>query len=317
MNVVFLGTPGIAVPSLEALREAGHHVALVICQPDRPVGRSARPVAPAVKEAALAAGLDVEQPVRVRDAAFLDLVASRRPDVLVVVAYGRILPAAVLAAPSAGPVNVHFSLLPRGRGAAPVQWTLAWGDELSGVTTMLMNERLDEGDLLLQRELPVAPGEHAPELQARLARLGAELLVETLRGLAAGTLRPRPQEHSLATYAPPLRKDDGRADFALPARAIEGRVRGFDPWPGVWARKGERRIRIARARARSGALTEAPPGTVLVLADGGIAVACGGGSVLELLAVQPEGRKAISAADALRGRVLAAGDRLEGNATEV
>lgn len=312
MKLKFLGTPAIAVPSLHALLDAGHEIDLVVTQPDRPAGRSARPVSPAVKIAAGQRGLLVEQPAKVRTEAFRERVAAGSPDALIVVAYGRILPAAVLASARLGALNVHFSLLPKGRGAAPVQWTLARGEERTGVTTMQINERLDEGDVLLQRDVAIEPGEHCPELQERLARVGAELLVETLARLARGDLARRPQDGALATYAPPLRKEDGQADFQLPARELEGRVRGFDPWPGVWAVRGGKRLRIVHAQADPAARSDAAPGSVLALEREAIAVACAGGSVLHIHSVQSEGGRAISARAAVNGRVLAPGDRLEG-----
>ena len=313
MKLSFLGTPAAAVPALASLLEAGHDVRLVITQPDRPAGRSGRAVPPAVKSHALEHGLAVEQPVKVRTQEFQDRIAREAPDALVVVAYGRILPKNVLSIARLGAVNLHFSLLPKGRGAAPVQWTLARGEETTGVTTMQIDEKLDEGDILLQRELAIEPGEHTPQLQDRLARLGAALLVDTLARLERGDLAPRPQDHAKATYAPPLRKEDGHADFGWPAREVEGRVRGFDPWPGVWARGGERRMRIVRARADQ-STTPSPPGSVLDLDRDDLRVACGGGTVLRVASIQLEGRRPVTAREAVQGRLLAPGDRLEGPA---
>ncbi|NIX18796.1 MAG: methionyl-tRNA formyltransferase, partial [Actinobacteria bacterium] len=202
MRVVFLGTPQAAVPTLEALIRSDHEVPLVVTRPDRAVGRSRRPIPPPVKRAATEAGLPVLQPTKVRAPEFRETLASQAPDALMVVAYGRILPRSVLEVPRLGPINVHFSLLPRYRGAAPVQWALARGESRTGVTTMLMSEGLDEGDVLLEREVAIEPGEHAPALESRLAVLGAELALETLTGLAAGRIEPRPQDPERATYAP-------------------------------------------------------------------------------------------------------------------
>ena len=311
MRIVFLGTPDSAVPTLEALLSAGHHVSLVVTQPDRPAGRSASPRPPAVKSAALREGLRAIQPVKVRVPEFREALEAERPDALVVVAYGRILPEAVLAAAPLGAVNVHFSLLPRHRGAAPVQRAIAGGDDVTGVTTMLMNARMDEGDLLLQREVPVEPGEHAPSLTARLASVGAGLLIETLSGLGRGAIDPRPQDPALATYAPPLAPADGNADPSSPARTIERLVRGFDPWPGVWLRHAGKRIRIADARAIDGVSDAGPAGTLIGLESGELGMACGGGTLLAIRELQPEGRRVMSARDALNGRHLAPGDRLE------
>jgi len=311
VRIVFLGTPAAAVPSLEALLDAGHEVPLVVTQPDRPAGRSRSPVPPPVKVAALAAGLTVAQPRRVRTPDFRRMLAERRPEFLAVVAYGRILTPAVLGVPSIAPVNLHFSLLPRYRGAAPVQWTLARGEARAGVTTMVMSEGLDEGDILLQEPVPIVAGEHAPELQARLAALGAGLLVRTLDGLAGGSIVPRPQDHARATLAPILSKEDGHLSPGMSAQEIEGRVRGFDPWPGAWLWRNGRRLRIVRAQADPVLDPGAVPGAV-VHEDGGLLLICGGGTRLRLDEVQPEGKRAMSVRDAINGRQLEAGDRLDG-----
>jgi methionyl-tRNA formyltransferase len=264
-----------------------------------------------VKTAALEAGIRVIQPERVKVPAFLEALAAERPDVLVVVAYGRILPEAALVVAPLGAVNLHFSLLPRYRGAAPVQWALARGEEVTGVTTMLMSARLDEGDILLQRDVRIEPAEHAPALTLRLAGVGASLLAETLGGLAQGTIEPRPQDPALATWAPPLRAADGEMAPDMTAAEIEGRVRGFDPWPGVWVRRESRRIRIVEARALEGVRTSEPAGTVLGLAASDLALASGGGTVLAIRRIQPEGRRAMSAREALNGRHVAPGDRFD------
>ncbi len=311
MKVVFLGTPDTAVPSLRALLQAGIDVPLVVTRPDRPVGRSGTPRAPAVKRVALEHGLPVVQPHRVRRPEFSASLIEHRPDALVVVAYGRILPPAVLEVGRLGAVNVHFSLLPAYRGAAPVQWALARGETRTGVTTMRINERLDEGDLLLQRAIDIEPGEHAPSLASRLASAGADLLVPTLVGMDAGTIVPRPQDHSRATFAPPLERAQGDVDPGLPAHEIEGRIRGFDPWPGVWMRSRGRRLRLLRGAMAQGETTGAAPGTVLGPREEGVALACGARSILLLTRVQAEGRRPVEARDAVHGRLLVPGDRLE------
>jgi methionyl-tRNA formyltransferase len=311
VRLVFLGTPRIAVPTFSALIDAGHEIILVVTQPDRPSGRSRTPAAPPVKAVALQHGLEVIQPAKVRTAAFRESIASRKPDALVVVAYGRILPGKVLRTAPLGAVNVHFSLLPLYRGAAPVQWALARGESVTGVTTMLMNERMDEGDILMQREVAVEPGEHAPELQERLAAIGAELLPESLSGLESGSLVPRPQDHALATMAPIINKSDGEIDPALHAREIEGRMRGFDPWPGVWLRRSGRRLRLIDGRVLDAPPRQESAGSVVELTAEGLVMVCGDGSSLLLTKVQPEGRRALSARDAVNGRQLEVGDRLE------
>jgi methionyl-tRNA formyltransferase len=312
LRIVFFGTPRTAVPSLGALLDAGQRVTLVVTRPDRPAGRSDRLVAPPVKLLAERRGVAVIQPAQVRGPEFAERLEAERPDAIVTVAYGKILPAAVLRIPALGCVNLHFSLLPRFRGAAPIQWALAAGESATGATTMRMNERLDEGDILLQEPVAIAPDEHAPELAERMAHAGARLLVETLARLQRGELVPRPQVAAEASHAPLLTRADGVADFALPARLLEGRVRGFDPWPGVWAKVNQRRLRIRRARAVPGAATSSAAGTVLGFEREALQVACGAGTVLDVLVVQPESGRELSARDARNGRVLAPGDRLEG-----
>ena len=312
MRAVFLGTPSCAVPTLEALIGAGHTVPLVVTQPDRPAGRSRAPRPSAVKAAAERLHLQLVQPVKIRTATFLESLRAAEPDVLVVVAYGRILPRAVLEVPGLAPVNVHFSLLPRYRGAAPVQWALANGDLSTGVTTLRISAGLDEGDIFLQREVAIENGEHTPALLGRLADVGAELLSDTLERLAAGDLTPRLQDPDRATHAPSLKREDGVADFSLSAGQIEGRVRGFDPWPGVWALRGGKRVRIVEAEAVPGASVSEPPGRVLALEGPVLGVACGGGTVLAIRAVQPEGRRVLASRDAVNGRQLMPGDDLAG-----
>ena len=311
MRVAFLGTPETAVPFLEALVAGGHDVGLVVTRPDRPRGRSAAPAPPPVKRAAIRLGIEVEQPAATRRPEFAQRLVSVRADLLVVVAYGRILTAEALAAAPRGAVNVHFSLLPRWRGAAPVQWCLAAGDERTGVCTMQLDDGLDTGPILLAEETPIRADEHAPALTARLVALGVPLLLRTLDGLARGDLRPRAQDDASATRAPMITRSDGEVSPALPARAIAGRVRGFDPWPGVWLRRGGTRIRIVRALPRDGETASHAPGTVLRLDEDDLLVACGGGSVLAVRDVQPEGRRTVAVRDAVNGRLLAPGDVLE------
>ncbi len=311
MKLVFLGTPQVAVPTLSALVESGHQVALVVTRPDRPAGRSGRPVSPPVKRLSEQLGLAVYQPTKVRCAAFAEELSSHSPDLLVVVAYGRILPGPVLRLASAGAINLHFSLLPKYRGAAPVQWALANGEETTGVTTMQISEGLDEGDVLIQQEVAMRSGEHAPALQERLASIGATLTLQTLEQLVAGTLAGRAQDPSMATYAPMLTAADGEIDIGLTARQIEGRIRGFDPWPGVWVGNAGRRLRLLQADCVEGAPTDASPGEVLELVGQGLVVACGDGTRLSVTRLQPEGRRGMPARDAVNGRHLRPGDRLE------
>lgn len=312
MRAVFLGTPDSAATGLRALLEAGHDVPLAVTQPDRPSGRGGRLRAPAVKGLALSMGIEVVQPTSARDPALLERISLVRPDVLVVIAYGKILPRSLLAAAPFGAVNVHFSLLPAYRGAAPVQWALARGESRTGVTTMRVEEALDEGGIYLQREVAIEPGEHAPSLERRLAELGAELLLETLARLERGSLRPVPQDPAKASRAPRLRKEDGEADFRLTAPEIEGRVRGFDPWPGVWARGPKGRLRIVEAASSGKRASGAAPGRILAFELGALEVACGQDTVLAIRALQPENRRVLTAAEAVHGRHVAPGDVLEG-----
>ena len=311
MRIVFLGTPETALPSLEAILAAGHDVSLVCTQPDRPAGRRKEPQASPVKQFALARNLRVIQPEKVRTPQFLEAILGAAPDVLAVVAYGRILARPVLDAARHGAINLHFSLLPALRGAAPVQWALARGEHETGVTTFRIDEGLDTGDLLGQRRVAIAEAEHAPALLGRLAVEGAALLVETLGGLAAGSITPKPQDHARATSAPILTREDGRWDEAWTAWHLEGRVRGFDPWPGVWAVRGGKRLRIAGAAALAGASSAADPGTVLSSDAEGVRVACAGGTVAIVDSVQPEGGRAMSVREAVNGRLLCPGDRIE------
>lgn len=311
MRAAFLGTPSAAVPSLRALARAGHEILLAVTRPDRPVGRKGAPQPPPVKRAAEALGIEVFQPERAKDGRLREALARGRPEVLVVVAYGKILPEDVIETAPSGAVNVHFSLLPAYRGAAPVQWALARGETKTGVTTMRVEAGLDTGAIYLARETRIVEGEHAPALEARLADLGADLLVETLEGIASGSLAPRPQDESLATEAPRLTRRDGEYDPSWTAREFEGRVRGFDPWPGVSARVRGARLLFKEAVALSDARTDAEPGRVVAFEGEAFHVACAGGTVLAIRAVQPEGRRGVSARDARNGRTLLPGDRLE------
>jgi len=311
VRLVFFGTPPVAVPTLDALIAGGHEVTLVVTRPDRAIGRSGRLQPPPVKQAASRLGLPVFQPTRVRNAAFLERIRLSRPEILVVVAYGRILPLSVLDLPHRGAVNIHFSLLPAYRGAAPVQWALAHGDRVTGVTTMQLSEGMDEGGLLLQDRVEIEPTEHTPQLQSRLAELGAALLLRTLDELSAGRLVATPQEHALATHAPPLRREDGFYDPAHTAGECAGRIRGFDPWPGLWFRVGGKRMRMLQASAEEGEALAEPSGSVVECTAQGLLISCAGGSRLRLSRLQPEGRKAVSARDAVNGRQLRVGDRIE------
>lgn len=309
MRAVFFGTPEFAVPSLQVLA-AVHEVALAVTQPDRPKGRGRRPQAPPVKELAAALGIPVAQPERLDEPAVRPVLEAAGAEIGVVVAYGLRLPDWLLAFFPRGMVNVHGSLLPLLRGAAPIQRAVMEGHAESGVTTMLVVAEMDAGPVLLQRATPIGPAETSGELAARLAVLGAELLVETLAGLADGTVAPREQDASRATRAPKLRKEESRVDWSLPARDLTARIRGLTPWPGAWTGAAGRKLRILRASPLECGRPPEPPGTVLAAdAKSGLLVAAADDTVA-LLELQWEGKRALPAAEFLRGSPLRAGERL-------
>jgi methionyl-tRNA formyltransferase len=307
VRVVFLGSGSFAIPSLTALQDAGHEVAAVVTQPDKEKGRGRTVTAPPVKPVALARGLRVLQPRRVREPDAQDALRALAPDVQVVVAYGQILPTSVIEIPRLRTVNVHGSLLPRYRGAAPVQWAIVRGERETGVSTMLIDAGLDTGPTLLARTEPIRDDDTADVLEARLATLGASVLLETLAGLEAGTLAAVPQDHERATLAPIIRKEDGVIDWTTPAADIERRVRGFHPWPGTSTALAGRGLRVLRARVTDGG---GDPGTVVAVDREGLHVACGAGTRLVLLDVQPESKRAMPAAAFAQGARLAPGVRL-------
>ena len=311
MRLIFMGTPETAVPSLRRCVEDGHEVVAVWTQPDRPAGRGHQLTSPPVKEYALAQGLTVHQPSKIRTEEALALFSSGDADACIVVAYGRILPATFLSAPRRGCINVHFSLLPKYRGAAPVNWAIARGESQTGVTTMLMDEGLDTGPILLQRAVQVGERETAPELLARLSTLGADLLSETLKSI--GELPAQPQTHEAATLAPILRREDGKIDWSLDAQSIERRVRGFQPWPNAYTEHESRRLVVWRAESladTSAAAQTSQPGQVVEAQGEQFVVRCGDATALRLLELQLEGKRRTSARDFLNGARLRAGDRL-------
>lgn len=281
-------------------------VSAAVCQPDRPAGRKGELRAPAVKRAAEKLGIKVYQPERMRGEAARAWLEAQRPDALAVVAFGQLLPESIFTLPRFGAINAHASLLPRYRGAAPIQWALAQGETETGVTTMRINAGLDTGDVLLQQKLAIGPDETAPELSARLAALGAEMMVETLAGLEAGTVEARPQGEG-ATLAPILRREDGRIDWNWTAEAIYNRWRGFQPWPGIHARFRDRQLAILRCRPVAGIGADAGQ---LREREGTLLVACGEGA-LALEEVRPEGRQAMRGADFARGARLDRWARLQ------
>jgi methionyl-tRNA formyltransferase len=315
MKVVFCGTPSFAVPTLDALLAANHDVALIVTQPDRPVGRDRQLTAPPVKQAALAAGLLVTQPEKIRNnQEFREQLEALAPDAIVVVAYGRLIPAWMLALPRLGCINLHASLLPKYRGAAPIQWAVAMGETITGNTTMLLEEGLDTGPILLQETVEIAPEQTAAELFAVLAERGAPLVVKTLAGLADGSIQPRQQNHEGATLAPILDREDGRMDFtAHTATELKNRWRGFQPWPGAFTALEGKKLIVHRMNVADGSSFAAPaslqPGWIHVEGHR-IFISCAQQSWLELVEIQLEGKKRLAAAEFLRGNPLANSVRL-------
>jgi methionyl-tRNA formyltransferase len=309
MQLVFCGTPTFAVPTLQALRAAGHSIELVLCQPDRPSGRGLSLTVPPVKQAALDAGLEVLQPEKIRTNTELRTrLEAIQPDAIVVVAYGRLIPPWMLNLPRYGNLNLHGSLLPKYRGAAPIQWAVANGERVTGVTTMRLDEGMDTGDMLLQRELPIGPTDTAEDLFPRLAEFGAPLMVETLAALQAGTVTPQKQDNSLATLAPLLTRDDGRVDPARSAQSIYDRWRGFQPWPGAWTTVRGKKLTLLRLALIS-AIRLGERGIFRVESDR-LYFTAGDGNSLEVSELQAEGKRRMPAADLLRGHGVVDGDRL-------
>jgi methionyl-tRNA formyltransferase len=304
-RIVFMGTPEFAVPSLEACASLGE-VALVVTQPDRPKGRGRQLAVSPVKQWALSHGIPVRQPEKLRATRFHEELASFSPEVAVVAAYGKILPPETLAVPAKGCVNVHGSLLPKYRGAAPIQWAIANGEAETGVCLMVMEAGLDTGPVIACRSRRIDPEDTAGSMHDALASLGAGILREELPAYLAGARVPVPQDGSRATLAPPLKKEDGRIDFGMPARRVETRVRGFTPWPGAFTEIGGRLVKVLRARVAEG---RGPPGAVLEAGEAGIEVACAEGSIL-LIELLPEGKRPMTASQFLAGHRVARGIQL-------
>jgi len=298
MRIIFLGTPEFAVPTLEAIAAEGHIVDAVFTQPDRPKGRGNALAEPPVKQSAVRLGFAVQQPERIRRPEIVAQLAAMKPDAMVVVGYGQIIPQSIIDIPPLGIINVHASLLPKYRGAAPIQWAIANGETRTGVTTMRIDAGLDTGDMLLKWETAIDAEENAMELSPRLATAGAELLVETLRGLQIGSVKPEAQNPADATLAPILKKEDGRIDWNWPASKIFNRARGFLPWPGVYTSFRGQSLRIWKCLP--GAQEIGTPGELLLQSQH-LYVGCGEKTALELREVQMEGRKRVSASDFVNG----------------
>ena len=309
LNIIFCGTPAFALPSLrELIAQPDFHIAGLVTQPDRPRGRGKEVASSPVKEAAAAAGIAVYQPQKIRAEESYEYFRSAAPDVVVIIAYGQIIPARLIEIPRLGWINLHGSLLPKYRGAAPIHWAIASGETRTGLTTMQIDAGLDTGPMLLKHETEIAPDETAPELYARLAEAGAPLIVETLRGLASGTITPTPQDNSQATLAPPLKKDDGRINWSLPAQTIYNRIRGFHPWPGAFTTFRGKQCAIWAKPAPHQPVVTSTPGTIRAnSAD--VDVTCGAETALRLEFVQLEGRNKISAREFANGARLQLNER--------
>jgi methionyl-tRNA formyltransferase len=316
MRIVFCGTPQFAVPTLQHfLVQPDLEIIAVIAQPDRTRGRGQEVSFSAVKQAAISAHLPLHQPEKVRAPEVQQLLQQLSPDVIIIIAYGQIIPARLLSIPKLGWINLHASLLPKYRGAAPINWAIVNGETKTGVTTMRIDAGMDTGEMLLRRELEIGPNETAPELAQRLSEIGAPLMAETLRGLAVGTIAPRPQNHAEATLAPLLKKEDGRIDWKRPSQEIYNRIRGFAPWPGayttfrgqtchVWAEPVSNQVFTSQFSAAASVV----PGTIFGEKNG-LFVFCGGTTVLRVQTVKLEGRKQVSASEFTNGARLKTGER--------
>jgi methionyl-tRNA formyltransferase len=320
MKVVFCGTPHFAVPTLKhLLTQPEFEIAAVVSQPDRPSGRGMQVTFSPVKAAARAAGVPVHQPGKIRSPESQDVLERIAPDVIVIIAYGQIIPARLLPIPKLGWINLHASLLPKYRGAAPINWAIVNGETKTGLTTMRIDAGMDTGEMLLQTEMAIGQRETTPELAARMSEAGAPLMVETLRGLAASTLQTRPQNHAEATYAPLLKKEDGRIDWTRSVDEIYNRMRGFAPWPGAYSTFREHTchilgepvsndLREAGSRGLASHKQSAPPGTIR-FAGHELVVSCGGATELRVLSVKQEGGKKVGALEFASGARLTEGER--------
>ena len=308
MKLIFMGTPEFAVPVLQSRFDAGHDLLSVVTQPDRPVGRKQIMTAPPVKILAINHGTPVLQPTKLRTPEVRAELEPlfQRTDAMIVAAYGRILPEWILEAPRLGCLNVHSSLLPKYRGAAPINWAIANGELETGVTTMQMDAGLDTGPILLQRATPIAEFETAADLTTRLAVIGAELMIETLVGLDAGTLSSKPQDGSLASHAPMLKREDGLIDWQLSSTEVLNRKRGFTPFPGCYTIIDGRRLEVVEASSES-QLNQGTAGEVIAIERNSFVVMCGAGTALRINAVQPEGRRVMPVRDFLNGSDLTVG----------
>jgi methionyl-tRNA formyltransferase len=309
MRIVFIGTPEFAVPSLEALLQSEETVVGVVTQPDKPKGRGQTMAASPIKQLAEKTGVPILQPLKMKDPAFLDALRAWQPDLIAVAAFGRILPPVILEMPRQGCVNVHASLLPKYRGAGPIQWAIINGEHETGITTMLMDAGMDTGAMLLQERVPIDPEDTAGSLSDKLAKIGGPLLIETIRRLKAGTVTPRPQDSSLATMAPLLQKEDGQIDWTLPATEIANRIRGLSPWPGAFTHVDQERWTIWKAHALADSAS-ADLGTAVAVTKDAIHVATGHG-LLAITELQPANSRRMTVRQYIAGHPLTPGFRLQ------
>jgi methionyl-tRNA formyltransferase len=306
MRIVFMGTPEFAVPSLKALIESGEQVVSVVCQPDKPKGRGLDVIPPPTKVLAEKHGIPVLQPQKIKTEEFFDKLKELNPDLICVAAYGKILPKNILDLPTYGCINVHASLLPKYRGAAPINWAIIRGEKTTGITTMKMDEGMDTGDILLKREMPIDDEDTGETLSEKLSEMGAKVLIETISLLKKGKLNPIPQDHSQATYAPMLKKEDGKIDWKKSAEEIRNLIRGALPWPGAYTKLEGKLLKIYKASVTSG---KGRPGEVIKSNSGALTVATGIGA-LDILEIQIEGGKRLKTEVFLRGRRIKEGTLL-------
>lgn len=309
MRIVFMGTPEFSVPSLAALLTSEHSVVGVVTQPDRPKGRGQELAESPIKQLATQHRIPILQPLKMKDPGFLDSLSAWKPDLIVVAAFGRILPKIILDLPLRHCINVHASLLPKYRGAGPIQWALIRGERETGITTMLMDEGMDTGPILLQEKVSIAPDDTAGTLSSKLADIGGRLLIDTLARIQNGTVTPQPQDQSQATMAPLLKKEDGLLDWTLPALDLANRVRGLSPWPGAYTYLGEDRWVVWKASILDRSAATAPAGTIVDATKEGLAVSTGDG-VLRIMEFQPANSRRMSVAQYLAGHTLTPGLRL-------
>jgi methionyl-tRNA formyltransferase len=310
MRIVFMGSPQFAVPALEALHQSSHEIAAVVTQPDRPKGRKLQTQPPPVKIAAQQFHIPILQPATTKSEAFFEELRSIRPGLLVVVAYGEILRSNLLSLPQFGAVNLHASLLPKFRGAAPIPWAILSGEDRTGATTMMMNEVMDAGPILLQQEFPITPFDTAETLSRKISQTGAQLLIQTIDSIAKNEITPRPQDPSQVSFAPKLQKENGRIDWNQNADRISRQIRAFDPWPGSFTFFRKTMVKLWSARQVEGRVSEIP-GTIIEVTKDVLRVACGEQSLLEVLELQMENRRRSPASDFIHGYSVLPGDRFE------